>query len=67
MTKRLRILLTNDDGYKSAGIKRLYETLVSRHDVVVAAPRDEQSGIGHAFTFNRPLSFAKLPEEVCME
>jgi 5'-nucleotidase len=67
MTKRLRILLTNDDGYKSAGIKRLYESLVSRHDVVVAAPRDEQSGISHAFTFNRPLSFAKLPEEVCME
>ena len=66
MTKRLHILLTNDDGYQSAGIMRLYEALVSRHDVIVAAPRDEQSGIGHAFTFNRPLSFAHLPEKVNM-
>ncbi|MGB7567624.1 MAG: 5'/3'-nucleotidase SurE [Chitinivibrionales bacterium] len=67
MTKRLRILLTNDDGYQSAGIKRMHEALVSRHEVIVAAPRNEQSGIGHAFTFNRPLNFARLPEEACMD
>ena len=63
MTKRLRILLTNDDGYQSAGIMRLYEALIARHDVIVAAPQDEQSGISHAFTFNKPLSFAPLPEK----
>jgi 5'-nucleotidase len=67
MTKRLRILLTNDDGYQSIGILRLYEALIARHDVVVAAPRDEQSGISHAFTFNRPLSFSYLPEKVHMK
>lgn len=66
MLKRLRILLTNDDGYLSAGIKHLYDTLITRHDVVVAAPCDEQSGIGHAFTFNRPLGFSILPDAVCM-
>ena len=62
MTKRLRIFLTNDDGYDSPGIRHLYEALAREHEVVVAAPQQEQSGIGHAFTFNKPLSFSKLPD-----
>jgi 5'-nucleotidase len=66
MTKTLRILLSNDDGYSSVGIRRLYEALISRHDVTVAAPQSEQSGIGHAFTFNKPICFAKLPETMGM-
>jgi 5'-nucleotidase len=66
MTKPLRILLSNDDGYSSIGIKRLYEALISRHHVTVAAPQSEQSGIGHAFTFNKPIRFAKLPETMNM-
>jgi 5'-nucleotidase len=61
MTKRLSILLTNDDGFDSPGIKRLYAVLSRSHHVVVCAPEKEQSGIGHAFTFNRPLSFSDLP------
>jgi 5'-nucleotidase len=66
MTKPLRILLSNDDGYSSVGIKRLYEALISRHHVTIAAPQSEQSGIGHAFTFNKPIYFAKLPETMNM-
>jgi len=61
MNTRLKILLTNDDSYASIGIKRLYEALSGRHEVIVAAPLEEQSGIGHAFTFNKPISFAELP------
>jgi 5'-nucleotidase len=62
MNKRLKILLTNDDGYASIGLQRIYEVLCARHDVVVAAPQEEQSGIGHAFTFNKPLQFTPIPE-----
>jgi len=66
MIKRLTILLSNDDGYASMGIKRLYEVLSRRHDVIVAAPQEEQSGIGHAFTFNKPLRYSPLPPSVKM-
>jgi 5'-nucleotidase len=67
MTKRLNILLTNDDGYDSAGLKHLYGVLAAEHDVVVAAPETEQSGIGHAFTLERPLHYRKLPAELGMK
>ena len=66
MTNHMKILLTNDDGYASVGIKRLFDALSPRHEVVVAAPQEEQSGIGHAFTFNKPLRFEPLPSSASM-
>ncbi len=66
MTTRLRILLTNDDGFAAPGIRRLYNALIRYHDVIVSAPQTEQSGIGHAFTFNRPLSYDVLPDDTGM-
>lgn len=66
MQNRLRILLSNDDGYASSGIKFLYDSLNTCHDVVVVAPCENQSGIGHAFTFNRPLSYSMIPEQLRM-
>jgi 5'-nucleotidase len=62
MTKPLTILLTNDDGYGAVGIKHLYNALSARHEVFVAAPQAEHSGVGHAFTFNKPLQFMPIPE-----
>jgi len=50
------ILLTNDDGFHAPGIKYLYDALSPRYNVVVAAPLKEQSGVGHTFTFMRPLT-----------
>jgi 5'-nucleotidase len=67
MARRLRILLTNDDGFGSLGIRCLHDILAREHDVVVSAPKAEQSGIGHAFTFNKPLSYEVLPRELGME
>ena len=61
MKKRLKILLTNDDGYTADGLKRLYVALSAHHEVVVAAPQEEQSGIGHAFTFKKPLQYSPIP------
>ena len=66
MNKRRTLLLTNDDGYLASGIRALHDALVESFDVIVAAPTAEQSGIGHAFTFNRPLSHFPLPPSVGM-
>jgi 5'-nucleotidase len=67
MSNRFRLLLTNDDGFDSAGIRRLYNVLSEEYDVVVAAPAKEQSGIGHAFTFNKPLRYSDLPPGCAMK
>jgi 5'-nucleotidase len=51
------MLLTNDDGYDAPGIRALFDALARHHNVIVAAPRREQSGMGHAFTFAHPLYY----------
>ena len=50
-----RILVTNDDGVRSAGIKALAHALAPLGDVYVVAPVAEASAIGHALTLRRPL------------
>ncbi len=52
-------LLTNDDGIGAPGIRDLYERLARIATVIVAAPEREQSGVGHAFTFNTPLHYER--------
>lgn len=49
------ILVTNDDGIASAGIKALARSLVSLGDVYVVAPETEQSAVAHALTLHRPI------------
>ena len=51
----MRILLSNDDGYQSAGIRVLFETLSARHDVVLVAPDRDRSGASNSLTLDRPL------------
>jgi 5'-nucleotidase len=67
MKQRATILLTNDDGCGAPGLRSLHAALVAEYDVVVAAPAREQSGIGHAFTFNRPLRYTALPQDSGMK
>jgi 5'-nucleotidase len=50
-----RILVTNDDGVHSEGIRALAEALKPLGDVTVVAPIQEASAIGHALTLRRPL------------
>ena len=50
-----RILVTNDDGIHSAGIRALAEALTPLGEVTVVAPLTEASAIGHALTLRRPL------------
>jgi 5'-nucleotidase len=49
------ILVTNDDGVHSEGIKALADALKPFGDVTVVAPIQEASAIGHALTLRRPL------------
>lgn len=44
------ILLTNDDGIESAGIRALYDGLSTVGDVVTVAPSDDQSAVGRALS-----------------
>jgi 5'-nucleotidase len=50
-----RILVTNDDGVHSEGIKTLADALRPLGEVTVVAPIQEASAIGHALTLRRPL------------
>lgn len=58
------ILVTNDDGYRSAGIIALADALAAVGDVVVVAPTEEASAIGHALTLRRPLRIEHIRNNV---
>lgn len=51
----MQILLTNDDGIHAPGLMPLKSELEKLGDVTLVAPQTEQSGVGHAITFLRPL------------
>ncbi len=55
-----RILVTNDDGVFSEGIKLLAEELGKIAEVFVVAPDREQSASGHSLTLHRPLRLQHL-------
>ncbi len=59
MQERPLILVTNDDGIYSPGIKCLTEIASQFGDVVVVAPDKPQSGMGHAITINSTLRIEK--------
>ncbi len=50
-----RILVTNDDGVHSEGIHALAQVLEPLGEVIIVAPIQEASAIGHALTLRRPL------------
>lgn len=54
------ILVTNDDGIYSEGLRKLAEALKSIGDVVIVAPDREQSAASHALTLNRPLRLLEV-------
>jgi 5'-nucleotidase len=52
---RPRILISNDDGIESRGLLALKQALDPIGDTYVVAPETNQSAVGHAKTFMRPL------------
>jgi 5'-nucleotidase len=59
-----RILVTNDDGIYSEGLRKLADACrrIDGVEVMVVAPDREQSAASHALTLNRPLRMMKLRE-----
>ena len=53
--ERPRILVSNDDGYGSEGLKALVEAVEPLGEVWVVAPETEQSAASHAISLHRPL------------
>src|SRR5206468_8247027 len=60
-----RILVTNDDGYRSDGIRMLADALRVCGDVTIVAPVEEASAIGHALTLRHPLRLERIDAHTC--
>lgn len=59
-----RILVTNDDGYNSPGLKLMEAIARSMSDDVwIVAPEEEQSGKGHALSLNEPVRYRQIDEQ----
>ena len=56
----MAILLSNDDGVASEGLKALQETLASLDEVWVVAPDRDQSAVSHSLTLQRPLRIEQV-------
>ncbi|MGE3959928.1 MAG: 5'/3'-nucleotidase SurE [Vicinamibacterales bacterium] len=59
-----KILVTNDDGYRSQGILSLALALAPLGEITVVAPTEEASAIGHALTLRRPLRLEHIRENI---
>lgn len=55
----MKILVTNDDGIYSSGISELVDALKEIAEVIVVAPSEEQSAVGHGITMKYPLRVSK--------
>jgi 5'-nucleotidase len=51
----MRILVSNDDGIYSPGVRSLAEALCNEHQVTVVCPDRERSATGHALTLVEPV------------
>lgn len=55
-----RILVSNDDGYLSEGLRALSDAVAGLGEVWVVAPESEQSATSHAISLHRPLRIREL-------
>ncbi len=51
----MKILISNDDGFRSEGIRRLREALATLAEVTVVAPDRNRSGASNSLTLDVPL------------
>ncbi|NPA81128.1 MAG: 5'/3'-nucleotidase SurE [Epsilonproteobacteria bacterium] len=57
------ILITNDDGFESEGLKALKEALSPLGRVTIVAPTMNKSACGHSLTLSRPLRFVEIDDD----
>lgn len=56
----MKILISNDDGYRAAGIVRLRAALAGLADVTVVAPDRNRSGASNSLTLDVPLQVTEV-------
>ncbi|MBK9332258.1 MAG: 5'/3'-nucleotidase SurE [Ignavibacteria bacterium] len=57
--KKPTVLISNDDGIESEGIKALWREIRKFADVIVVAPNTQQSAVGHSITVSNPIRVNK--------
>lgn len=60
----MKILLSNDDGYHSDGIRCLAENLSTLADVTIVAPDRDRSGASNSLTLDTPLRVYQAGDNV---
>ncbi len=61
----MRILLTNDDGYRAPGITTLFSALTNAgHEVTIVAPERNSSGAGQSISVYAPISITHVSDKV---
>jgi 5'-nucleotidase len=56
----LRILISNDDGYRARGIRVLRESLVGLGELTVVAPDRNRSGASNSLTLDVPVRVGRV-------
>ena len=60
----MRILISNDDGYKADGIIQLAKSLSEIAEVVVVAPSENKSAASSSLTIGKPLKPIQIENNV---
>ncbi len=61
----MNILLSNDDGFDSPGILKVFKKLqLEGHDVTLVAPHRERSTVGHSLTLHKPLRILEIEKNM---
>jgi len=60
----MTILLTNDDGINSPGLKELYDLLVKEHNVWIMAPDGDRSGKSQSITLKDAIKVTKVSDRI---
>lgn len=58
------IMITNDDGIDSPGLKALQEAMAALGRTVVVTPDRDNSAVSHSLTMHRPLRINRISEDI---
>jgi 5'-nucleotidase len=60
----MRILISNDDGYRAKGIKQLTKSLSEIAEVIVVAPSENKSAASSSLTLGKPLKPIQIEKNI---
>jgi len=57
------ILVVNDDGYDTPGIRALARAMSELGEVTIVGPKSNASGVGHGITYKRAIDYKRVEDE----